>query len=1049
MDTDPVQIRFGPPADSVRGTFFHTHILQADPRLNISTILLVPSVRKRRQVIAVCADSGCNIPPKILLFDQLAEILYRLSCGTAYKIPSLATVFILDHLVREGRLDAALSRLAVRTVHIGLIQEAAAHIRELIRAGMSADDIAAMPDAVEGYGGLLAAFFREYETEMHRCNWIDSPGMLNAVIGAWDSDPDSFPQNIPFTRLIVDGFIDFTPPQAALLRHLSWRIHTTLVWPGYPDPDSIFAPATAQLQSLFPDAVWEANSVYRKPTHSKWNRPAFPGEKMFIQFLPENMKAASDTSRAGFLKTITADTRREEVARLAKDIRRRLDDPARFFRPDEICVTFPEMRLYVPLVRRMFRRYGIPVNIGQSLPMQFSPLFQTIQRILALPPEFRRRDILALLRDPLIQLPTTGADTDIVDYIDTLSRELKIVRGEENWLKKFRAVRDHGAVPAETAETAAISVRVLEFLFDVVKPLVEPKPFADYLANVRAILAQFAVHQSLADTAELYAENRLPLSAHSEYTIRAYGKILDVFDELTPVLTRLEGKRKISLSTFRVRFQRLFDTVEYQLTTLEDSRVHVLGMQEIRGLTFEIVYVGGLTDRAFPAPKRHSPFWRREIKDIILDQTPNQAEYQANITFYRLLSAARSEIVLSRPLSENDETLLPSRLWSKYVQIVQPDAIDVDRYNDTCAVDRLRSAGKSIAADKPDSIPADSLYRPMLLSAAQFRSMEPERSDRAIRIRSEYLVGQSVRRYLPPNEISVSMIDGFIACPRMFFFRNFLKIDMLEEPEERLMPWEFGSILHRALQRFYAERIQNGQGRIRDGETDSAAQRIYEIARDIYSEAGLETIYSHRELAAIKGYKTTAGLAAMFAESETTVAPELAPVHTEWSFGGRSRNPAFPVRDPDGGMLLLRGVVDRIDRVGNTAVVYDYKTGQVPSASDFRNLATVQIGVYMLAVQKALGLDPAGGCYYSVSLKNGCRIYPRIVREHTAAAALLPHAARWKAMDTAAVDDYFSQLRNRILQIREHLVAGYFPSPENRDACDRCRFRPVCREGGG
>ena len=78
--------------------------------------------------------------------------------------------------------------------------------------------------------------------------------------------------------------------------------------------------------------------------------------------------------------------------------------------------------------------------------------------------------------------------------------------------------------------------------------------------------------------------------------------------------------------------------------------------------------------------------------------------------------------------------------------------------------------------------------------------------------------------------------------------------------------------------------------------------------------------------------------------------------------------------------VALRGVIDRVDvdpGDGNRAIVRDYKSGSArPERAGGRWLADhqLQVGLYMLAVSKVLGLDPVAGFYQPLT---GRQLRPR------------------------------------------------------------------------
>jgi hypothetical protein len=90
----------------------------------------------------------------------------------------------------------------------------------------------------------------------------------------------------------------------------------------------------------------------------------------------------------------------------------------------------------------------------------------------------------------------------------------------------------------------------------------------------------------------------------------------------------------------------------------------------------------------------------------------------------------------------------------------------------------------------------------------------------------------------------------------------------------------------------------------------------------------------------------------------------LEPRYFELAFGFEETDPgSLPALDLGDG-LMLRGRIDRVDLdEGGTAVVYDYKGRNVPPPEKWLQEGHLQVALYMVAVERLLGLRVAGGFY--------------------------------------------------------------------------------------
>jgi ATP-dependent helicase/DNAse subunit B len=101
-------------------------------------------------------------------------------------------------------------------------------------------------------------------------------------------------------------------------------------------------------------------------------------------------------------------------------------------------------------------------------------------------------------------------------------------------------------------------------------------------------------------------------------------------------------------------------------------------------------------------------------------------------------------------------------------------------------------------------------------------------------------------------------------------------------------------------------------------------------------------------------------------------ASRLEPSELELGFGiaegdERGEPSSLPAFDLGGG-LRMRGRIDRVDvGEGGEAVVYDYKGGHAPAAARWIRDGSLQVALYMRAVEQLLGLRAAGGFYQPLS----------------------------------------------------------------------------------
>jgi RecB family exonuclease len=158
------------------------------------------------------------------------------------------------------------------------------------------------------------------------------------------------------------------------------------------------------------------------------------------------------------------------------------------------------------------------------------------------------------------------------------------------------------------------------------------------------------------------------------------------------------------------------------------------------------------------------------------------------------------------------------------------------------------------------------------------------------------------------------------------------------------------------------------------------------------------------------------------------------PVAFEQSFG-REAQPALEL-DVDGERVLLRGVIDRVDRNAASKLrVIDYKTGASALAPrDLTDGRRLQLPIYALAAERALGLGEAADGFYWAILKAQAGTL-RLSRFH--------HEV--EGDEHTGVEGAAQVVRGHIGRILEGIRAGQFPPIPPQGGCpDYCPAAAWC-----
>jgi ATP-dependent helicase/DNAse subunit B len=280
------------------------------------------------------------------------------------------------------------------------------------------------------------------------------------------------------------------------------------------------------------------------------------------------------------------------------------------------------------------------------------------------------------------------------------------------------------------------------------------------------------------------------------------------------------------------------------------------------------------------------------------------------------------------------------------------------------------------------------------------------------------------------------------------------------EVEEGLSPLEKGYILHGALFEFFVERRTNKLPRLRDcsdREFRDAVERLTAIVRRRLEEVEIHDVFWEFDREQLLGSPTTPGILHSFLEFERRRDVAAVPRYFEVSFGRGTgatveSDPLLPWPDPISlGGVCLRGKVDRIDIAGDRFAIIDYKTGRAPTPKERELGISVQLAVYLAAMEAILtahaGKPMKAGAGVFLQLRESVTEKDWLVSE-SAPALLVPEKKRGKRPTDEEFRREIDQAIGSLQHSIEGIVAGRFPlttEEKVKYACTWCDFSTACR----
>ena len=505
-----------------------------------------------------------------------------------------------------------------------------------------------------------------------------------------------------------------------------------------------------------------------------------------------------------------------------------------------------------------------------------------------------------------------------------------------------------------------------------------------------------------------------------------------------------------------------------------------MSADELRGGDYDVVFLGGMAEGEFPRPAGPQIFFsERRRRDLGFKCDPPNLAIERYL-FSTVVAAPTRRLLVSYPRSENGAVLLRSLFVSEIERLIpavpklprpEPPAVFSHKTLQHClgsALSGRDEARARAAAEIAAQLPADSL--PTLL----FRTLAIEEMRRRGGRWTEFegaladpRVKDMIAAKYRESAFTVSNLERYAQCPFKFFAEQVAKLVELEEPQEEIDALERGGLLHRILGTFYMQRRAGGKVHL-DEQDDRAAAlgHIMRIAADEFDRLPFEGLFWDMERERIAGSRANRGsrsVLEMFIDKEIEYRGACRPRFFEVTFGHRRADEltdsefALPelVLANGGDPVRISGRIDRIESVladgRDLAVVVDYKTGTPPPARQISEHLSLQLPVYMLALQgdPKQRLQPIGGAFYC--LKDDAKYFGKA---HFGNGPKLRECCGISNRSTAGMlgdqefDEFLDASRERIIGYADAIRRGDFhPSTldEREAGCTYCIFNSVCR----
>ncbi len=941
---------------------------------------------------------------------------------------------------------------------VGLIAE---FIYELKQARVSPDRFSRYASTSKDYD--LAAIYDAYQAWVRQGEAVDREG---AGWLALEQLPSHAHILDDVGLLVVDGFLQFSPLQRQLLERVAQEVQHTLVTLTYEDNRAAhhaFARTYRDLLEL--EVAWDL--VDLQPSPETDCHPTL--QYLERQFM---LMDADPIEADGAVRFIEGPDVEQEVRGVLRQVKTLLLDGER---ADDILLLTRDIKRYIDLMRSVGMTYEIPLVFRRGMQLAQNPAVKAIMNLLNLHVDFRRQDVLNVLRSPYFVF-TELSSTDIA-ALEHISLKYQIIRTATDWWTALeRACAEQDCNENLLAHTAAFFERITPPEMGTVEGYVQwlEDLLGPDLANADDNDLNDDKHLQFYQQTRDVDENQTGLTVMVNDLYALHGFRQTLRDML--LAAELLGDRQVTWEEFWQELQLAIEQRHAQPTGGEyrHGRVLVTDTLEGLGLHHDHVFILGMAEGVFPAPRREDVLYSDREREAFVRgtgyelQTTSERQDDTSI-FYQCIALARCTLTLSRPtLDDNANPWPPSVLWRVVCDLViEPETIRYRAGEPPRLIEaaNLREAGIALAAALVDSHDYDpdilrrvynwlrfrSAYNERWAAVERGREVEKRRADPHLSfdhytgvLHDSALIEQVAFKLGPSRLWSASQFNDYGYCPFRFFSKRVLRLEALEEPAEGYDVAQLGSLQHEILEYTY-QRIKEEELAIKPANLAVALEIMNEEADRIFPEAPRvwgfrvtplwqqEQVEIRRRLRLLIERDFSDDVDSPFVINPRARSPHPVAViasqgeryvhELEADFGvDEGATPAAVIHGP-AGRIRARGLIDRIDRVGDSLIVIDYKSGtQTPTNADIEVGRNFQMMLYLLAAKQ---------------------LYPRLTVEAGMFWSIRTRQGRGEIQaDDPILEEAREKLHTYIVDARQ----GYFPVAPNQGKCFKyCEFSNMCR----
>jgi ATP-dependent helicase/nuclease subunit B len=760
----------------------------------------------------------------------------------------------------------------------------------------------------------------------------------------------------------------------------------------------------------------------------------------------------------------------------------------------DILVLCNDMRTRVPIMKRVFQDYGLPVFIDQRRTVDHNPVIELVLALIETAAGRRRyEDVFRLLKTGL-----TDIVADEREVLENYVLEHKIRGGM--WDKEFTYGGPPASLDANAAETGGVRYA---YTAEEMQALNETRSKVSGLLG--AFENAFRARRTAREKTEClrgFLEKNLLLtdkiaamaealedSGNLEYAAELSG-IENVVAGLLDQLSAALGERELSPLEYSECLRAGFASVRMGVLPTGTDQIVIGTMQRTRSAAPAAVFVAGANDGVLPAATEDDGVLNSDEKQRLesagnfLGRSDDTVYFEEQLAIYRNMSKSSKKLYLSCSASDMDgNNVRPSNIFERVRRLFPEVPVKKDIISGADELAQIQYPEEALAHLADHAVKAVSEGRSDLgepwRGVWKWLGSDPEYRPRIAGIRlglahrsgGERVSPDTLKRLMGAKSAlhtSPSALERYSRCPFSWFAGSALRLT-----GRRVRELDYGGIgdLYHMLLMGYGETVEHNArwDEITRAECGAIIREIYHDAARTYREGLLGNNDGYSDYKAERISRVAEEVA--WAVTNQVRGSDVAKMLFEARFGSGAGFSPLEIPVPDAHLsgdpaeseatLVVSGRIDRVDILaGESAVITDYKSGSDTfSSPDVRGGWQLQLLIYLMAVTEKY--RPGGVRYFGIGEphiedtgRGDAYLEEKISKEFKPDGLFA---------DPAQPDNELESLTRSVRERLENLAAGMFAGSVGASpltarklksagnaplrACTYCAYKGVCGYG--